>query len=440
MQEFKVNECITLKLEDGITNIYVNEELFDQCKFLLLNIPVDKISSFDEIESIDEAAEKLDHSMEPWDEFQQHKAPPIPPEVEFWGHCSNIQVWCENNYNTSLIHRNLAFYLLKKLNDAGDETAKYVFKGEIAKRLESGFPPVVIFIVEEGYIEYLPKEYIENFLKNKQFLEILIEKKGEKPNFEYFIKKYIDSLDKSELNISLIELIKIYKEIYNLDYDHEKDEFLDFNCTIFLWNNLKNKIKINKRRKSAVIKELFQIFLDNNEYKFALNNAKINEDIILPLIKEGLKENSLINKVFFNEVDKILLKDSKLYALINMINCVLKFSEETRFRNSIIKIILKIFERENLSPFSNIMRIKSLKYLKRDELLMFLEDTKLKLVDKILGPLSHELDYDSYEWTFNELEEYNYYEFIQLVSDLFGRVQPYPLSNEIRTFLEKFKQ
>jgi len=85
MKEFKVNEYITLKLEGRKTNIYFNEHLFRQCKFLLLTVPIDKISSFDEIESIDEAAEKLDHSMEPQNEFQEIK---IPAETEFWGHCS----------------------------------------------------------------------------------------------------------------------------------------------------------------------------------------------------------------------------------------------------------------------------------------------------------------------------------------------------------------
>ena len=83
-KEFKINEYITLKLEGEKTNIYVKDQLFNQCKFLLLNIPIDKISSFDEIESIDEAVEKLDRSLE----GRGTGVYEIPPEVEFWGHCS----------------------------------------------------------------------------------------------------------------------------------------------------------------------------------------------------------------------------------------------------------------------------------------------------------------------------------------------------------------
>ncbi len=41
MKEFKVNEYITLKLEGIKTNIYVKGQLFNQCKFLLLNIPIE---------------------------------------------------------------------------------------------------------------------------------------------------------------------------------------------------------------------------------------------------------------------------------------------------------------------------------------------------------------------------------------------------------------
>ena len=64
MSEFTINSFITLKLEDGKTNIYVLGELFIQCKYLLMNIPIQDIERYDEINSIDEAAEKLDKSLE----------------------------------------------------------------------------------------------------------------------------------------------------------------------------------------------------------------------------------------------------------------------------------------------------------------------------------------------------------------------------------------
>lgn len=150
-KEFTVNEYITLKLEGGRSNIYIKGRLFNQCKFLLLNIPVDKISSFDEIQSIDEAAEKLDRSLE----GREMGVFKIPPEVEFWGHCSNLQVWMETDYDTRLLHRNIAFPLLRKLSQIGDPTAKKVFKKEIINRFADGNDTVNTFLIEEGYLESL---------------------------------------------------------------------------------------------------------------------------------------------------------------------------------------------------------------------------------------------------------------------------------------------
>ncbi len=154
-KEFKVNDYITLMLEEGITNIYIKSRLFNQCKFFLLEIPVKKITELDDVESIDEAAERLDNSLE----INDQPKIDIPPETEFWGHCSNIQVWAENNYDSRLLHRNLAFPLLNALAKAGDPIAKHAFKEEIQKRYDSGHPSVVEFLKEENYIHYLDTDF-----------------------------------------------------------------------------------------------------------------------------------------------------------------------------------------------------------------------------------------------------------------------------------------
>lgn len=156
--QFYINDYITLKLEYGETNIYVKNNLFQQCKYLLLNIPADETWRFDEIESIDEAAEVLDRSMEGGErEFID-----ISSETEFWGHCSNLQVWAENNYDTRILHSNLAFPLLKHLTDVGDPIAMRCFKEEIAKRLESGCQSVKYFLEEAGYLNYLSQEELKS--------------------------------------------------------------------------------------------------------------------------------------------------------------------------------------------------------------------------------------------------------------------------------------
>ncbi len=161
-KEFQVNQNITLKLENEETVIYVNDEKFIQCKYLLLNIPKEKLEEYEDIESIDEVAEKLDKSLEYENMINFY----FPPELEFWGHCSNLQVWVENDYNSCLLHRNLAFPLLKKLRELGDPRARIVFKEEIAKRFSSGFQSVITYLVDENYLYYLNPEEIKCLLED----------------------------------------------------------------------------------------------------------------------------------------------------------------------------------------------------------------------------------------------------------------------------------
>jgi len=116
---FKINDYLKLKLKKDKTIIYVKNRKFIQCKHLLLDLELGKL--YDEIDSIDEAAEHLSNEME-----YDHGI--ISPEEEFWGHCSNLQAWYEYGYNTRLLHSNLAFPLLKKLTKAGDPQAKRSLK------------------------------------------------------------------------------------------------------------------------------------------------------------------------------------------------------------------------------------------------------------------------------------------------------------------------
>jgi len=162
--EFKINKYLSLKLENGKTNIYVNDRIFKNCKFLLLDIPIDEVEGFNEIESIDEAEERLDRSLEPISRYGSN-LDIIPPETEFWAHCSNLQVWYENDYDTRLLHRYLAFSLLRKLANAGDSTAKKVFNEEIVKRFLSEHFTVMEYLFELDYLGKLNNEEYEYMLE-----------------------------------------------------------------------------------------------------------------------------------------------------------------------------------------------------------------------------------------------------------------------------------
>ncbi len=163
MVEFKINDYIILKLEESETIIYVASEPFIQCKFLLLEIPEGEIDSLDEINSIDEAAEFLDGSLEALndilyeDDYDLVKVK-IPPLEEFWAHSSNLQAWAENGYDMRLLHSNLAFPLLRRLTKAGDPQARKIFKEEIVERFLNGPDSVRQFLCVDNYIYLLSRE------------------------------------------------------------------------------------------------------------------------------------------------------------------------------------------------------------------------------------------------------------------------------------------
>lgn len=218
MCEFQINEYLSLKLEDGKTNIFVKNKLFRQCKFLLLEISINKISSFDKIDSVDEIENRYDRSQE----FKTRSTVEIPPEVEFWGHCSNIQVWYEYDYDTRLIHSELAFPLLKRLAEVGDMLARKVFKEEIAKKFESDYWPTIYYLLDEGYDLYLSREELFLSLLGwneegiKQTRAILDLEKS--INDVFYIQDYLSG-DFNGIKIenhNVVELTIYYKDIESI--------------------------------------------------------------------------------------------------------------------------------------------------------------------------------------------------------------------------------
>jgi len=211
--ENKINKFITLKLENNKTVIYIKGEKFIQCKYLLIEIPAESIEKFDDFLSIDDVSESLDHSFERNNNLFQ-----IKPEIEFWGHSSNLQAWSENFYDTNLLHSNLAFPLLKRLTDVGDPVARRVFKDEIAERLTSGSTNVSQYLIQENYLEYFDKEELG------LLMEIF---------FEQIEKEFKQKQDSLIANIEIEALLNIIK--CNIA-----------NSKTFLLNRLKPVDSINK--------------------------------------------------------------------------------------------------------------------------------------------------------------------------------------------------
>ncbi|MFW9972620.1 MAG: hypothetical protein ACFFDF_20710, partial [Candidatus Odinarchaeota archaeon] len=201
MLKYKINKFLDLRLEDGKTNIYVNNKLFRHCKYILLNISGDNYEIFRDINSIDDAVEILDRTFE----FIGESSSDFHPDILFWAHCSNLQAWYENNYNSCIIHSNLAFPLLKELTKAGDPIAKKMFKEQIAKRFESKSIRVIQYLLYKGYLSYLNKEEREVVID--QMKEILIENIVEQ--LSSFIKPIITDYFKIKELIDIILFIDL---------------------------------------------------------------------------------------------------------------------------------------------------------------------------------------------------------------------------------------
>lgn len=171
LKEFKVNEGIILRLENGDSNIFVNDKLILQCRYLLTNQLKESKKKPDVFGSVDEFEDFYEDTSEVF--IQEGEFPPLDRETEFWGHCSNIQAWAENDYNTRLLDKVLAFPILKELNKAGDTIASKVFKVEVKKRIRSGYLPVILYLIEGGYLKDLKKDELNEIIEN---IELLIKK------------------------------------------------------------------------------------------------------------------------------------------------------------------------------------------------------------------------------------------------------------------------
>ncbi|MHA1933460.1 MAG: hypothetical protein ACW96X_13025, partial [Promethearchaeota archaeon] len=291
-KEFKVNEYITLKLEEGKTNIYIEGKLFQQCKSLLMNIPNDDISSFDEIESIDNAQELF--------RYKRLIVTDIPPVTEFWGHCSNLQAWCEHGYDTRLLHRNLGFPLLKRLSEVNDPKAKFTFKEEIAKRFDSGYPNVVNYLIEGEYLNFLDVEVCLSIIESIFY----------KPT------KYVLFY---ELSSTLLQLDK--KKAFYLLLD--------------LFYSIKGNRTISKKFSDLLI-----------------GAGKLNEEIIFRYILrliDSILESGLLEEKIIDLLDVIEVLDGKIFS-IYFSRVVIKINDTLRMRSSLgieTKFIALINEIEN---------------------------------------------------------------------------------------------
>ena len=271
MLEYKINEFLTLKLEGGRTQVYVKGKRFLQCKRLVLNISKKDVPIYDEINSIDEAVQKyLYQNRIVKGPFARvlHEGRNITPEQEFWGHCSNLQAWCENDYDTRLLHSNIAFNLLKELVDAGDPNAKRVLKTEVAERFESGYPNTIRSIVAAKLLDYFSLE------------------------------------EKRELiRINIPVVLKCAPKLLDCLSAEEKKEFVRENMP-FVLEYFKKIAKNAPNIFPYIFKEGLLDYLDLNEKE---QLTKMNYPIILEFMKKMSKTFKNTYKIILSLIDRKML-------------------------------------------------------------------------------------------------------------------------------------
>ncbi|MFX1446496.1 MAG: hypothetical protein ACFFHV_24145 [Promethearchaeota archaeon] len=177
IKEFRVNEYITLKLENGSTNVYIGGKYHTQFKLLMVKKPNGKIEPSHISESYDDSAERLRKSLDPTKIPEILKcSEEIPPEVEFTTYCATLKNWADSDYKTDLLARNIAIPLLQKLTDVGDPLAKKIFKEEIAKRFNNGHLSFILYFIKSGYLALLTttEERETIYYKNNEKLRDLI--------------------------------------------------------------------------------------------------------------------------------------------------------------------------------------------------------------------------------------------------------------------------
>ncbi|KKK63203.1 hypothetical protein LCGC14_2996640, partial [marine sediment metagenome] len=225
----------------------------------------------------------------------------LSPEHEFWAHSSNLQAFEENNYDTSLLHSNIAFPLLRRLSEAGDMKSKKKFKEEIAKRFSTGYLPILEFLHEEGFLELLNEEEKEaayqNLTKNienkediEQALSTLI----------FLDKLHFSKARRDIKNLLQRELKKDNPIISKVLFSYEFNSFLSNDEIIEILDS--NEVLTNLSQYSFCGFNLLEDF-DSNDIGFNIQGNKVI----------GLSLNGCIHYGFPEEILKLLfLQDLSL--------------------------------------------------------------------------------------------------------------------------------
>jgi Leucine-rich repeat (LRR) protein len=295
-EKYKINKFIELRLEGKETVIYLNGNKYIQCKMILKNFHVDDLIHIKDYNSIDALLQNFDTDLT----NSYHN---ISPKEEFWAHCSNLEVWSENMYDTQLLHFNLAFPLLKELAKLGDVNARKIFREEIGKRITSGDLKTVKYLILENYIENLTDEETEFIFRELKNLDLVNTDLKEFP----------------QIIFRMINLEKLWLDHNKINKIPHKIERLKKLRQLSLWDNQIDYLP-DSIGKLANLEELFLL---NNKIQEIPNSIKnLNQlkmiNLSMNKIKNGIEPLFRLSKL------------EKLELSNNLINKIPKISENSK--------------------------------------------------------------------------------------------------------------
>ncbi len=143
-----INEHMDMRWHEGKPRIFIDDEPFIQCAFLVISVTKGDPSLADA--SVDDLAARPGASvLEGKDTVGMVvEGHPITQADVMWAFASSIIGWVELGYNTNALGANLAFPLLKELARVGDPKAKRVLEGEIHDRLKGDHANVSLVIID----------------------------------------------------------------------------------------------------------------------------------------------------------------------------------------------------------------------------------------------------------------------------------------------------
>lgn len=154
---------------------------------------------FDSMDDIIDYSKRISH---------YHSASKITPEVDFMVHCSNLQAWVENGYDTRVLSKNLAFPLLKEIAKY-DPKAKMILAEEICERFFKGTVIVQNYLINTGCVDLvlsiIPLEFAEwiNIKDNNGPKFQIYDTLSKNFSHDAKIKNQIELFEKNILNPSL---------------------------------------------------------------------------------------------------------------------------------------------------------------------------------------------------------------------------------------------